>query len=88
MNKPFRRGVLAGILAPLAFLAGIVFWIYKATGKIPCPTQRLEEDGVAIRLVKPDRVAEYWDAWQEELRPIFDRIYSLVNTARERHSHR
>ena len=87
MNKSFGRGVLAGILAPLAFLAGVIFWIYQATGKVPCPAQRLEEEGVSIRLVKPDRVPEYWEAWQEELTPVFDRICVLFETAKESDRH-
>ena len=87
MNKSFRRGVLAGILAPLAFLAGVVLWIYKATGKVPCPAQRLEEEGVSVRLVAPDRVFEHWEEWQAELAPVFDRICILLETAKESGHH-
>ncbi len=82
MNRPFRRGMLAGILAPLFFLAGIAFWVYQATGKIPCPAQRLEEEGVAVRLVKPDRALGYWEKWQEELLPVLDRLCILIEAVR------
>ncbi|MFP3896227.1 MAG: hypothetical protein ACLFV5_05240 [Anaerolineales bacterium] len=82
MNRSFRRGLLAGILAPLFFLAGIAFWVYQATGKIPCPTQRLEEGGISLRLVEPNRVLGYWEKWQEELLPVLDRLCILIEAVK------
>lgn len=87
MNRPFRRGVLAGVLAPLFFLAGIVFWVYQATGKIPCPAQRLEEEGVTLRLVEPHHALEYWGEWQEELLPVLDKVCILIETVKGSHLH-
>lgn len=84
MNRPFRRGILAGVLAPLVFLAGVVFWVYQATGKIPCPAQRLEE-GVSVRLVKPAHALEYWERWQEELLPVLDRLCILFEAIKGAH---
>ena len=56
MSKAFRRGVLAGILAPIAFVAGTVYWVYRFTRKVPFPVRRVQEGEVAVRLVDPDAV--------------------------------
>ncbi len=80
MNKSFRQGVFIGVIGPLAFLVGVVYWIFRATRKVPFPVERPEEGAVIIRLVEPEQVPVYWEQWQAELSPVISR---LVNTVRE-----
>jgi len=87
MDRSFRQGVLVGILAPLGVVTGVVFYVYKATRKVPFPVRRAEEGELAIRLVEPDKILTYWQQWQEDLEPILDRLSILIKVASERRSH-
>jgi hypothetical protein len=70
MDKPFRRGLVAGILAPLFFLGAILLWIFRATRRVPFPVRRIEQGEVAIRLVSPEQVPALWQPWKLELEPL------------------
>ena len=78
MTRAFRRGLFAGLIAPLAFVAALVFWIYRATLKVPFPVRRLEQSEVVIRLVDPDEVPAYWRPWRDELAPLFEGIQEAI----------
>lgn len=81
MGKSFRSGVLAGILAPLAVLAGAVFWIYRFTGKVPFPVRREQEGELVVGLVPPGDVPTYWQHWKAEIMPIVDKLCELGEQA-------
>jgi len=83
MNRPFVRGILAGILAPLLVLAGIVGWVYRQTGKVPFPVRREGEDEVVIGLVEPQDVPSYWEQWKAELQPLLDVVATLGRDLRD-----
>ena len=68
---------MAGILAPLLVLAGIVGWIYRHTGKVPFPVRRAGEDEVVIGLIVPQDVPGYWEQWKTELQPLLDVLATL-----------
>ena len=72
----------------IAFLAATVFWIYRATLRVPFPVRRAESDEVVIRLVDPDEVSSYWQPWRDELAPLWDGIrHALAALKREIASH-
>ena len=83
MSRSFKQGVVMGILGPLVFLGGIVYWVYRYTKRIPFPVRRTEAGEVAVRLVEPEEVPTYWQQWKEELAPLFDRLVILVAELRE-----
>lgn len=74
MNRSFIRGVLVGLLAPLAFLAALVLWVYRYTGMVPFPSRRSDEGEVAIRLMPPQAVPQQARAWREGLDPLISTI--------------
>ncbi len=83
MGKSFKQGVLVGIFAPLAFVAGVVIWIYRYTGRIPFATRRTEEGEMAVRLVDPEDVPGYWENWKREIDPLVSGIQKFVEEIRE-----
>jgi hypothetical protein len=78
MDRSFRRGMLIGILAPLAFLVGILYWIYRYTYKVPFPVSRPAEGELVLKLVYPDEVPAYWQRWQAELQPAWSKCQELL----------
>ncbi len=84
MSRSFRVGVLAGLLAPLVYLAGVVAWVYHYTGKVPFPARRTDEDELVIRLVEPEEVRGYWQRWVEGLQPLVATLQRLGNRVQER----
>jgi len=77
MSRSFRRGIWTGIVGSAAFLAAVVGWIYRRTGKVPFPVSRPAEGELIIRLIPPDEVSTYWQRWKEELRPVLDEFRLL-----------
>jgi hypothetical protein len=88
MNRSFKQGVFVGILAPLAFLAGIVYWVFRFTGQIPFPVRRPVEGELAIKLVDPVEVPAYWQHWKKELEPILDKYRALIEECKTRYASR
>ena len=84
MSRSYRQGLLVGVLGPLAFLGGMVYWIYRCTGKLPFPVRRVEEGELVIRLVDPEQVPTYWQQWKEDLDPLLDRLRTLGRELRDR----
>lgn len=84
MARAFKQGVLVGVFAPLAFLAGLVLWVYRYTGMVPFPTRRSEHGEVVIRLVDPGEVPKYWQGWRRDLEPVVGAVRDAFARARER----
>ena len=82
MKKAFRQGVLAGILAPLFFLAAMVYWVYRYTQRIPVPVRHKEFDEIGLRLVEPDEVQSYWAPWRTEVEPLVERVKATFEALR------
>lgn len=78
MNRSFRQGVFVGVIGPLAFVAGIIYWVFRATRKVPFPVERPEEGAVVIRLVEPEEVPLYWARWRAELAPVVSRLMGVI----------
>ena len=77
MGRAFRQGVAVGILGPLVFLAAVVAWINRYTGRIPFPVNRPAEGEVAIKLVDPEQVPTLWQQWKAELEPAMAKLCAL-----------
>jgi len=77
MRRSFSRGVFVGVLAPIAFVAGVVYWVYRYTQKVPFPTRRTDDGDLVLSLVEPEAVPGYWAQWREELAPLLDAIQEL-----------
>jgi hypothetical protein len=78
MNKPFRQGMVAGFVAPVAFVAATLYWIYRATGRIPFPARRTTQAELTLRLIEPAEVPAYWQPWRDEIQPVVERVKSTV----------
>ena len=87
MNKAFRQGFMVGVLAPVAFIAGFVYSIYRFTRRVPFPVRRADEGEVVVRLVTPDEVPGYWAHWKTELQPLLSRLNRLADMVRAEHEH-
>jgi hypothetical protein len=77
MRRSFRQGICMGILGPLAFIVGLVWWIYRYTGKVPFPLNRRTAGEVTLKLVDPLEVPTYWQPWKEELAPLCAKFCAL-----------
>jgi len=78
MRSSFRQGVFAGFLGALAFLGGVLYWIYRATGRVPFPVSRPAPGELLIKLVPPEEVPSYWQRWRTELAPMVERWRALI----------
>ena len=78
MKQAFRRGLLAGVLGPLAFIAALIYWVYRATGRVPFPVRRLGHEEIALGLVPPSQVSVYWRPWRQELEPLLEALRAAV----------
>lgn len=82
MSRGFRRGVATGFLAPVAFVGGLIYWIYRFTSQVPFPMRRADEGEVVIKLVDPDEVPGHWQQWKEDMEPIISRVRHVLELAR------
>ena len=82
MSRGFRRGIAVGFLAPVAFVGGLVYWVYRFTSQVPFPTRRSDDGEVVVKLVDLDQVPRYWQQWKEGLEPIISRVHQVVETAK------
>ncbi|MHB0857805.1 MAG: hypothetical protein ACYC5M_09565 [Anaerolineae bacterium] len=78
MHSSFKQGVLVGVIAPLAFLAGVVYWIYRFTNKVPFPVQRPAVGELTVRLIDVEEVPLYWQGWKRELEPAWLKLKALI----------
>jgi len=78
MDKPFRKGLVVGLLGPLAFAAGVLYWVYRSTHKIPFPISAPAEGQLVISLVEPSEVSSYWQPWRQSLCDVRNRFVSLA----------
>jgi hypothetical protein len=82
MRSTFRQGVFSGLVGALALLAGVVYWVYRATGRVPFPVSRPAPGELTLKLVAPEEVPTHWQTWKAELAPAIDRWRALVETVR------
>ena len=82
MSRGFKRGLATGFLAPVAFVAGVVYWIRRFTGQVPFPVWSAEEGEVVVRLVDPDQVPGLWQQWKEGLEPVVSRLSRAAELAK------
>ena len=78
MKRSMSSGVLAGLLAPVAFVAAFVYWIYRLTERVPFPIRRVEGQELTIGLVEPESVPGLWEQWTSELQPLIERVRVTV----------
>jgi hypothetical protein len=80
MDKSFKSGILMGLVGPLAFLTGSVYWVYRYTRKVPFPIRRSGEGEIIVRLIEPSQVPAYWEVWKQELAPLGLALSDLCQT--------
>jgi hypothetical protein len=81
--RNFMFGWLAGILIPVACLAGIVSGIYLLTQKIPFVTEVAEVEGrrrLTLELVEPEEARALFQRGREAAQALRDEIRSEVET--------
>lgn len=83
MGSSFRRGFIAGLLGPLAFLVALVAWIYRSTGRLPFPVKSEHQGELVIALVPPEDLNTHWQVWRQELAPAVTKMRELVEDMRD-----
>jgi len=79
--RSFMFGWLAGIVVPLASLAGVISGIYLLTKKIPFVTEVLEQEGdrrLVVKLVEPEEARTLLQRSREAAREFRDEIRAEV----------
>jgi len=82
MSRPFRQGVLAGVFAPIAFIAAFCMWTYRFTGRLPLPVVNEDDEHLTIGLVTPEDAPAIWDAWRLRLEPLWARVRATFDALR------
>jgi hypothetical protein len=82
VNNSLKQTILAGMLAPIVFTAGVVFWIYQITKKVPFPVRRAGENELVIGLIEPEQVPAYWHGWVQELDPVLAKFRAIRDELR------
>jgi hypothetical protein len=82
MDRSFRRGMFIGVLGPLAFLTGVVYWIYRYTHKVSFPVDRPAEGELTLKLIYPEEVPIHWQRWKAELEPAIAKCQELATEIR------
>lgn len=85
MSRSFFKGLIVGLLGPLAFVAGLAYWTYRYTRKVPFPVGRPEEDAVTLKLVYPEEVPAHWQHWKAELQPLWEGLRAFITEIRVRY---
>jgi hypothetical protein len=78
MDRPYRRGLAVGLLGPLAFAAGVLYWVYRYTHKIPFPVSEPGDGQLTIGLVEPSEVSTYWQPWRQSLYGMRDKFVAMA----------
>ena len=67
MNRSLVRGVLLGIVGPIAFIAAIALWVHRFTGKVPFPVSKPADGELLWKLVPPEQVPGLVERWKKDL---------------------
>ena len=78
MDKPFRRGLTVGLLGPLAFVVGLLYWVYRSTKKIPFPVSTPADGQLTIGLIEPSEVSTYWGPWRQSLGEVREKFVEVA----------
>ena len=78
MHKPFFRGLVIGLLGPCAFVGGILYWVHRATRKVPFPVSMPGHGELVIGLVEPSEVRTYWEPWRQSLLEVRDKFVAAA----------
>jgi hypothetical protein len=79
MDKTYRRGLMVGLLGPLVFAGGILYWVYRYTHKIPFPVSSPAQGELVIGLVEPSEAPGSWAPWRQALLQVRDRFVALAD---------
>ena len=85
MSRPFRQGVLAGVFAPIAFVAAFCWWTLRFTGRLPMPLVDDDDSALTLKLVAPEQVPDIWQQWRLKLEPLWARIRAMLETLHTAH---
>ena len=82
-SRSFMRGLLVGILGPIAFVGAVVLWVYRFTGKVPFPVSKPAEGELLWKLVPPDQVPGLVDRWKKNLHGALSKLQKAMNEIRD-----
>ena len=83
MNRSLIKGILLGLLGPLAFIAAIVLWVHRFTGKVPFPVSKPADGELLWRLVPPEQVPGLVDRWKKDLHGVLIKLQKAVVEIRD-----
>jgi len=67
MNKSPLKGFVLGLLGPIFFIAAVVLWVRRFTGKVPFPVSKPSDGQLTWRLVPPEQVSSLVDRWKKDM---------------------
>jgi hypothetical protein len=74
---------MAGVVGPVAFALGTIYWIYRFTRKVPFPVRRMSEGELVIGLVDAHDVPAHLRLWADEVEPLWTRVKVIVDAAKD-----
>ena len=83
MNRSFLKGVLLGVIGPVAFIAAVVLWVHRFTGKVPFPVSKPADGELLWKLVPPEQVPSLVDHWKKDLHDTLSKLKNTVNEIRD-----
>jgi hypothetical protein len=83
MNRSLMKGLVLGILGPLAFIAAVVFWVHRFTRKVPFPVSKPADGELLFKLVTPEEVPGLVDRWKKDLHGVLSKLQKAMNEIRD-----
>jgi hypothetical protein len=83
MNRSLMKGLVLGLLGPLAFIAATVFWVHRFTRKVPFPIAKPAEGELLWKLVAPEEVPGLVDRWKKDLHVVLSKLQRAMNEIRD-----
>lgn len=83
MNRSFMKGLVLGLLGPLAFIAAVVVWVHRFTRKVPFPIAKPAEGELLWKLVSPEEVPGLIDRWKKDLHVVLSKLQKAMNEIRD-----
>jgi len=83
MNRSLVRGVLLGIVGPIAFIGAIALWVHRFTGKVPFPVSKPADGELLWKLVPPEQVPGLVERWKKDLHGALSKLQKALVEIRD-----
>lgn len=83
MNRSFMKGLVLGLLGPLALIAAVALWVHRFTGKVPFPVAKPAYGELLWKLVAPEEVPGLIERWKKDLHVVLNKLQKAMNEIRD-----